>query len=258
MERQMDWVTTGHKREAGTKWTAPIMLRLLEGNKSQWKTHLKAPLLSSLIPAGGLASTKPLAKRVREGAIKCWPEYWCKMCPEKKTTECVNRLCCWGSFQRNTIQGCVELLLLLSGPPSEHAERLRGSRGSGGASRQARWHSERSGYIERGVQKLVKMPPSRNCEYPQHPPPPCPPHPRLSTRFKALRRLRATGGHEVDERGNTGSRFSLMCRFDRNATLQQKTEKREIQEREGRGQGRWERRQIGRVSQRESQRTFHV
>lgn len=84
MERQMDWVTTGHKREAGTKWTAPIMLRLLEGNKSQWKTHLKAPLLSSLIPAGGLASTKPLAKRVREGAIKCWPEYWCKMCPEKK------------------------------------------------------------------------------------------------------------------------------------------------------------------------------
>lgn len=65
--RQMDWVTTGHKGEAGTKWTVPIMLRLLRGNKSQRKTHLKALLPSSLIPAGGLGSTKPLAKCAWDG-----------------------------------------------------------------------------------------------------------------------------------------------------------------------------------------------
>lgn len=67
--RQMDWVTTGHKGEAGTKWTVPIMLRLLRGNKSQRKTHLKALLPSSLIPAGGLGSTKPLAKCAWDGGV---------------------------------------------------------------------------------------------------------------------------------------------------------------------------------------------
>lgn len=70
--------------------------------------------------------------------------------PRKKNPECVNCLCCQGGFQQNTTQGCVELL---SGPPSEYAKRLRESRGSGGASQQAWWCSERSGYSERGGTK---------------------------------------------------------------------------------------------------------
>lgn len=84
-ERQMDWVTAGHKRDAAAKWTVPIMLPLLESNKSQRKTHLKAPLLSSLIPAGGLGSTKPLPKHLREvGVTKHWPIYWCGTNPVKE------------------------------------------------------------------------------------------------------------------------------------------------------------------------------
>lgn len=84
-ERRMDWVTAGHKRDAAAKWSVPIMLPLLESNKSQRKTHLKAPLLSSLIPVGGLGSTKPLSKHLREvGVTKHWPIYWCGTNPEKE------------------------------------------------------------------------------------------------------------------------------------------------------------------------------
>lgn len=87
VERQTDWVTMGHKGEAGRKWTVPIMLWLFRGDKSQWKTHLKAPLLSSLIPAGGLGSTKPLPKHTQEGPIKCRPEWRSGVCPENKTKQ---------------------------------------------------------------------------------------------------------------------------------------------------------------------------
>lgn len=103
--RKMYWVTTGYKRKARTKWTIPIMLRLLGRNKSWWKTHLKAPLLSPLIPAGGLAHTQKLTQST---CHRCWnadQNIAVKLkCPQGKkiTTKCA--YCRLDGFQ----EGCVE------------------------------------------------------------------------------------------------------------------------------------------------------
>lgn len=51
------------------KWTVSVMLWLLQFNKKP----LKAPLLLSLIPAGGLGCTKPLV-------VHTMAERWCALC----------------------------------------------------------------------------------------------------------------------------------------------------------------------------------
>lgn len=94
--RWIDWQQ--NTKEPGRKWIVLIMLWLFEGDKSQWKIHLKALLLFSLIPAGGLGSTEFPPKHVQEGAVvKCWLVYWCRVrtegkCIKENKNRCFNCL----------------------------------------------------------------------------------------------------------------------------------------------------------------------
>lgn len=118
----MDWVTGEHKRAGCIKWTVSVMLWLLQCNKS----CLKAPLLSSLIPAGGLGCTKPLEEWRWQNARTV---VWTLSRGKKNSTNISISLYSQNGFLQSTIQESIDFFFFLE--DSENAERSR--RGSGGA-----------------------------------------------------------------------------------------------------------------------------